>query len=167
MIEIDSNTGRGEYTNLTLSKRYSGNLQLLFTISVDPTASRYEGLEVKSAEFNVSKQLYCLKEIQSAVSPKENQIFTQNPVLQIIDCATGDNISVTLVDTITVTMTTSLSADAPNLAGTLTVTADSSGLVNFPSDIKYITWAINLTVKYYSSEIHQDVSLFNFFLKTS
>uniref|UniRef100_A0A7M5X729 Cadherin domain-containing protein n=2 Tax=Clytia hemisphaerica TaxID=252671 RepID=A0A7M5X729_9CNID len=153
ILQLSSATGRVEFTDLAFSKEFSDNLQIHFAIAVtDPAGSSYEAT---SAEFNVSRQLYCLKELLPNISPMEGAPFTQMAKLQIIDCATGD--AATPQTPIDVKMG---APGEPALGSTLflPITATSSGNeVQFVGVAVYNQWAVNATLIYSGIDIHESL----------
>lgn len=156
-LTIDNVTGLVRFTDLRFSEP-ARNVSLHFKVRVDPYEHRLANLSATSRLFDVKARLLCLKEIFAPVSPKEGDLFTQQPLLHIIDCATGMNAVEINPINITASVVTN---QGNNITGTTTVMSDSRHgyVVNF-TDLAVTTWMINATLRYSSPDLHKNVSFY-------
>ena len=152
-LTIDNATGLVRYTDLRLSKPVQ-NVSLHFEVRVEPHEHRLANLSATSQLFDVKARLLCLKEILAPISPKEGELLTQQPLLHIIDCATG--MDAVGIDPINITVSVAMN----NITGNTTIMSDSRHgfVVNF-TDLAVASWMINATLLYSSPDLQREVSL--------
>lgn len=154
-LTIDNATGLVRFRDLRFSAP-AQNVSLMFKVRVEPHEHRLANLSATTELFDVKARLLCLREILTPVSPKEGEVFTKQPLLHIIDCATGMN--AVRIDPIAITASV-VTNQGNNITGTTTVMSDSQHqfVVNF-TDLVVTTWMINATLLYSSSNLYMNVS---------
>ena len=151
-LAINNQTGLASSTDLGFSKP-AANMTLKFVVNVVPHEYRFANMSAVSQVFDIKPRLLCLKEIIVPMSPLENQLFTRQPLLHVVDCATDRN--AVHIDPISVTA--SFVGDSHNLTGNTTVMTEKHFIVNF-TNLILGPWKANATLLYSSSNLHRNVS---------
>jgi len=153
-IVIDNSTGRVRFTDLHFDQP-NKNLTLCFNVSVNQDEPRYANLQTSSNAFDVNSRFLCLNETTRVDCAKEGMMFGQQPVLYVIDCATGD-LALNITE-IQVIVSLNVSPETNQiLSGTTTVTSVES-VVQF-TDLIIDVHGVNLTFSYSSPSLFVNVS---------
>ena len=150
---IDNITGVVMFTDLRISTP-ARNVTLLFTVTVEPHEHRLANMSATSQPFDVQARLLCLKELRVPVSLQEGQVFTRQPLLHIVDCATGWN--AVAIQPINVTASV-ITNEGHTISGNTTVLSQHHFVVNF-TDLALNPWKVNATLLYSSPDLYKNVS---------
>ena len=154
---INNQTGNVEFTDLHFNEAVE-NITLCFNVTVNPDEPRYVNLRTSSEVFDVNSRLLCLNETTRVDDAKEGIVFGQQPMLHVIDCATG-NLALNITEIEVLVSLNKPPATNQVLSGTHTVTSVQS-VVQF-TDLQIDMYGVDLTLSYSSSRLFVNVSFFH------